>query len=436
MKKLTAILLALAFALGSLSLPAMAESSPMQSVPREIPAAGVTASGTLWDYESWTTVDWVLDDNDTLTITGKGVITDLTPWLPEAWLENKYYKFIKKVVISDGVKAIGGCAFYECDALTEVTIPDSVKTIRGYLYGGAFEGCTSLKSLTIPNSVTEIQSKAFLNCSALESVKLPDKITYIASNVFGGCNSLKSVNIPDNVIEIENYAFQKCSSLKSITIPERVTEIGESAFRSCSSLKTVYVKSPYIADTLTSYSSSGYLLDYAETVILPKGIQATDYIINNYPFTRTSTIDGEAVTCYRKSQTCTDHYYDSSCDEDCIICGEVRNVTHSFKSGWSKDDTQHWRECTVCGKKLEKAEHTFDDGKCSVCGYVLYTVGDANGDGGVNNIDASLILQYDAGVATLDDAALAAADTDGNSAVNNIDASRILQLDAGVISAF
>src|SRR5712691_4247888 len=55
------------------------------------------------------------------------------------------------------VTSIGYEAFYSCDSLTSVTIPNSVTSIGGY----AFYYCTSLTNVTIPNSVTNIGSYAF-----------------------------------------------------------------------------------------------------------------------------------------------------------------------------------------------------------------------------------------------------------------------------------
>ena len=170
---------------------------------------------------------WHLTDDGVLTITGKGKMYDYSPWGSS----------IKRVIIGDGVTAIGNGAFRECRSLTSVTIPNSVTTIER----SAFEGCSSLTSVTIPNSVTTIGDYAFMGCSSLTSVTIPNSVTTIGSSAFNYCTSLTSVTIPNSVTTIYDYAFRGCSSLTSVTIPNSVTTIGYNAFSGCRSLTSVTI---------------------------------------------------------------------------------------------------------------------------------------------------------------------------------------------------
>ena len=82
----------------------------------------------------------------------------------------------------------------------------------------AFFDCNSLQSIVIPDSVTKIGKWAFRNCTSLQLVKLPDSVTEIGKEAFIGCISLQSIVISDSVTEIESHAFSCCTSLQSIDI--------------------------------------------------------------------------------------------------------------------------------------------------------------------------------------------------------------------------
>lgn len=59
------------------------------------------------------------------------------------------------------------------------------------------------------------------------------------------------------------------------------------------------------------------------------------------------------------------HTYDNDADTTCNVCGYERPAhVHAAATAWSKDATNHWRECTVsgCNEQLDKAAHTWDEG--------------------------------------------------------------------------
>ncbi|MCD7727180.1 MAG: leucine-rich repeat protein [Ruminococcus sp.] len=166
---------------------------------------------------------------------------------------------LTSVTIPDTVTIIGEHAFAFCESLTSITIPDSVTTIGRC----AFANCTSLTSVTIPDSVITIGEYAFYNCTSLTSVTIPDSVITIGEYAFNNCNSLTSVIIGDSVTSIEDYAFAHCFSLTSITIPDSVTSIGRYAFYGCD------------RDKLVIYCYSG---SYAEEYANKYGIE---YVLPN-----------------------------------------------------------------------------------------------------------------------------------------------------------
>lgn len=145
---------------------------------------------------------------------------------------------IRKVVIEDGVELVGTAAFYECERLTEVRLPESLFEIGV----GAFTNCVSLAKIEIPDGVSLIGTVAFADCESLESVSLPKGVTSIEMGTFIGCNKLARIDIPDEVTTIGQYAFTDCGFLKEVVLPEGLTEVGEAAFHRCADMTSVTCK--------------------------------------------------------------------------------------------------------------------------------------------------------------------------------------------------
>ena len=152
-------------------------------------------------------------------------------------LRASYYSSLREYVVREGTEVICDYAFWLCESLQSITIPNSVTSIGD----GAFKMCKSLQSVTIPNSVTSIGKEAFSSCDSLQSITIPNSVKSIGNRAFYLCESLQSVTIPNSVTSIGDAAFWGCKYLQSITIPNSVKSIGNSAFCSCKSLQRVTI---------------------------------------------------------------------------------------------------------------------------------------------------------------------------------------------------
>lgn len=127
---------------------------------------------------------------------------------------------------------------------------------------------TSFDELKYFTGLTSIGVSAFYLCDGLTSVIIPESVTNIGANAFRDCSSLTSVIIPEGVTTIVNFAFDGCSGLTSVVIPSTVTGIGGAVFRNCSALTSVIsqIQEPF------AYENSAFrAISDACVLYVPKG---------------------------------------------------------------------------------------------------------------------------------------------------------------------
>ena len=161
---------------------------------------------------------------------------------------------ISIVQIADGITDIPDSAFWGCETLVDVALPQTLRTIGK----GAFGQCVNLTRINIPEGVTSIGDSAFLMCGSLTRLTIPDSVTSIEGNPFRhlaaeimvssqnpaisvvdgvvfnkdgtrliACPSNKAgaYAIPQGVLEIGTHAFENCNDLTDVTIPASVASI-------------------------------------------------------------------------------------------------------------------------------------------------------------------------------------------------------------------
>lgn len=158
---------------------------------------------------------------------------------------------LSDVRLPDGLTTIGYGAFYHCDDLSEVVIPDSVREIEPYAFAGtpwltewtngygeeflivgdgillAYRGSGS--KIVVPEGVKTIAHGCFMGHQGIVSVSLPISLEVICEEAFSGCGNLMTVSGGVNLRRIEDRAFAGCP-LSTIKIGSSVSEVGLRAF--------------------------------------------------------------------------------------------------------------------------------------------------------------------------------------------------------------
>lgn len=157
-------------------------------------------------------------------------------------------------VLPEGVEHIGYGAFYHCDDLQEVVLPETVRCVEPKAFshtmwvqnflesegapaeddflvtGGvlvAYRGNTA--DVTVPEGVRVIAGEVFRDHTEIEKVSLPDSLLVVGEGAFEGCSSLSQIVFGENVEEIKDRAFLG-NVMSEISIPASVKKAGLQAF--------------------------------------------------------------------------------------------------------------------------------------------------------------------------------------------------------------
>ncbi len=139
---------------------------------------------------------------------------------PKGKTDNSY-------TIPSTVTSICKEAFYYCQSLMEIIIPDGVTRIEDRTFVGTF-----IFSVKIPDAVTYIGENAFAQ-TQLTSVTLPANVEKIGKSAFANNSSLANLVLNDKLTEIPDFAFHDCEALTTLKMGKNITRIGKSAFYHC-----------------------------------------------------------------------------------------------------------------------------------------------------------------------------------------------------------
>lgn len=183
---------------------------------------------------------------------------------------------LKKVDIPENsVSRIGDFAFSECKSLSDLVLPNGVTSLGESAFQNA-----GIKHITLSNNLLSIGDFAFLYCKELEGIVIGDGLETIGESAFWGCENLLNITIPENVKLIEKRAFKNCPHLRSVVCKAPIPPIGEAEmFDLNSENRKIYVP----AKSLELYKNALFWSDYASDIYaLEDDNNSTDPINSNY----------------------------------------------------------------------------------------------------------------------------------------------------------
>ena len=261
--------------------------------------------------EDWCKIDFSYPDANPLSIGA------------DLYVDNK---LVTDVTIPDGVKSIGKYAFYEYSSLKSISFPSSIRSIGE----SAFYFCNNLEKVEFGHELKSIGNYAFAYTS-LTNITIPDSVTYIGDYAFSCC-SFESIVIPDSLTSVNDYAFSYCNKLKTVIIPDSVTKIGYSAFDECLLISNVLFKGSKSQWNSIDFSDSNY------------------YLVESVIHYDVKFVEKKAPTCVNKGY---DLYSCSECS-DGVKINYTDPLGHNVVSGI----------CERCGKSEEdcvESAHPYND---------------------------------------------------------------------------
>ena len=323
--------------------------------------------------EDWCKIDFSYIEANPLSIgadlyVDNKLVTDVT--IPDGVKSiGKYafcgYSSLKSISFPSSIRSIGKSAFYDCPNLDEVyatNIEDWCKikfedTFSNPIFyaGKIYIDGELATDITIPKGITKICDYDFVNCETITNVVIPNSVISIGDSAFRGCSNLKNISIPNSVVNIDEAAFSYCSNLEEVEIPDGIEFIKSYTFASCEKLITII-----IPQSVKEIGNLAFDSDRNLSNVLFKGSKSqwnSIFLSGGYTDFFDFVIHYDVKFVEKKAPTCVDKGYDLySCSEcsDGVKINYTDPLGHNVVSGI----------CERCGKSEEdfvESAHPYND---------------------------------------------------------------------------
>ena len=168
-------------------------------------------------------------------------------------------------IFTDGICSICGKSEYEDYILTEDNYTMAGITREGNIVIPEIFEYDNIKYKTVG-----IGNGAFYNCNSLTSISIPNSVKFIGYMAFYNCTALTRIEIPEGVEIIEDMVFRECTNLEYISIPHSIISLSENAIDSCPKLTHIYYNSEFNIDFMNFQNRSNLTVTVGKDITSEK----------------------------------------------------------------------------------------------------------------------------------------------------------------------
>ena len=192
------------------------------------------------------------------------------------------------------------------------------------IYGTAndtlLEGDVSINAFD-DMDVISIGDAAFALQSEIESITMVDTITSIGKFAFADCISLTDATLSEGAEGMLDSTFENCVSLENVSIPSKITEL-KNTYNGCSALKRVIIPENITAIYDKTFANCTEL----ETVVIPETVTTFDSIVG---FKDETQEEAEYVNT-NNGKKWVDNPFMGATNEYLAICGVRGSAAEEF----------------------------------------------------------------------------------------------------------
>ena len=322
------------------------------------------------------TLAWQLFDG-TLSIGGIGALPQYTASSPAPWHTAQAIVLTNRIVIGEGITALGAQAISDFAALKEISLPASLQNVSDTSFGCG--SLTALRSVTVAAGNPTFKgengvllsadgSKLWLYPAAKEGavVRVPETVTAFAAYSFSGNQQVQFLDLSVcGAAELPRYFCSGAAVLQHVNLPKTLTKMGLRAFYNPDGVL------PNIFITQMVTMPAGDVFGNCPKIYVDKSSSSARNYAATYNNSNYYLLTGHAHAYTQETLT-----FAAACDVPAYEvktcqCGnfsftQTAAPGHNFGAWTSVSAQEHRRICANDAAHVETAAHSWNTGTVTV----------------------------------------------------------------------